>query len=168
MESQHLEVTFTAKENGIEARCSAFPECKGIGLTEEDALKRLSQSIGQQVGRLTTQSLSETFLSEGYTDVVTDPFNRQNEKKRLFGIGNEKSLGKNMVLKLKPMPQISKKAKASRDISQLFDAATQHLQTTPMNPQQEIEEKVLGGLLSALNQMDPPENLGFGFPISYN
>tara|TARA_A100001015_G_scaffold306081_1_gene399805 strand:- start:1568 stop:1837 length:270 start_codon:yes stop_codon:yes gene_type:complete len=68
----NLEVSLTLHDEKYKAKSPAFPQCVGIGLTEEAALKSLSRSIARFISKISNEALSSVFLSNRYSEVVLD------------------------------------------------------------------------------------------------
>ena len=68
----HNELEIKIKRIGekYKATCQLFPGCKGIGETEDEALKKLTQSIGRFLGKVTSKMMTEVIDNEDYTEII--------------------------------------------------------------------------------------------------
>ena len=107
MESkQYLEVILQYKDSQFVATCPAFPRCKGLGETEEEALTKLGRSIGSYIGRMSGRAISSLISSENYTEVVLE--NDGNPiQKRHFSLDTSLPIQKNLFFKLKSINDLS-------------------------------------------------------------
>ena len=80
-----------------------FPNCKGVGKTKSDALKKLSVSISKYISNSIEKTLSSLFLSNGYTQVLLDQTNPTHEEILGFNLSQQSSnLAKSFTLKVSP------------------------------------------------------------------
>ncbi len=158
MDSQnHLDVTITKLKTRFKATCTLFPECKGVGESEEKALLNLSHSISAFIANLTQKSIETLFQSNNFESVFLDSTAAKKKQTKRFKLDPALShLNNHFVLKYKtnvkppkaePLPE--------NDIVQFFrDMESTVLEQLP---------KEIGGGTEVL-----PDGLVFGFPLNMN
>ncbi|MCP4050325.1 MAG: hypothetical protein GY730_06435 [bacterium] len=151
-----LEIIITFGETKYKAVCPAFPSCKGIGVTEKEALLKLSRSIARHINRSTRSLLENIILSDAYTEIIMDTTKNKKEHRRVFDF-DLTSFGKSkeVSIKCKKMPDIM--PKIDNDIQSLFNmmdegaANLKHADTYPRQPSPGNHDEFL-----------------FGFPLNLN
>lgn len=164
LEVNHLEVVFSKHKNGVEAVCSMFPGCRGIGEDEKEALVKLIQSVGRMMSKLTRSSLESVLLSDQYTEVLSGPYQSADVRKRLFALnpqGNV-SMSENkpqmifMIKSLHELPTMKKQQEGPF----IQDAGFQYLD---LDSDEDVD---LGD--GYLSRSMGGEELSFGFPLNLN
>ena len=148
MHNNHLDIIINYKESQYEATCASFPNCKATGSTEEEALDKLSQTIGNAIARQTKAYLKKVFQNKNHLHRVINPENT-NSQHRLYPYEASKlPFSEKVLLKLQhiipteetPVPQTET----------LFDLA-QEDDAISTAPDSDAEEGYMLGLSLGLN-----------------
>lgn len=153
----YLEVVVEPHKNGFKATSPMFPSCKGIGETQEIATSKLSRSISASVAKKFRESIDRTLKTSSCTEVLTDPFVKKDERRLLFGLPLPSDSAQNICIKLPAISELKaapRKKDAPRDISEIESL----LYASGLFEEEDI----------ALTNDMIPEELIFGFPMSYN
>ena len=101
--NQIIQVKIIKRKINYIATTALFPNCKGVGKTKSDALKKLSVSISKYISNSIEKTLSSLFLSNGYTQVILDQTNPTHEEILGFNLSQQSSnLAKSFTLKVSP------------------------------------------------------------------
>ena len=156
---QYLEVVIASHVSGYKAICQSFPNCKGIGPSEKEALDKLSQSIARYVAKITKTSLQSVFQSKQYTEVISESvFGGESPKKRIFSLSNGGDASHRVFLTMKSMPEWSQDAPKETQ-EEILDGVEMDMMFS-----QELMSKSMSPLLSSQSS----DGFTFGFPISLN
>lgn len=118
----HIEIIVTKLRTRFRAECPLFPQCKGVGPTEEKALLQLSSAIAKMIGKLSKDNLSTLFLSDRYTEVLLDSTKPNKEQHKIYTL-DKKSQPKGFMLKYKSkLPEINPtEPEIQRDVQRLIN-----------------------------------------------
>ena len=101
--NQIIQVKIIKRKINYIATTALFPNCKGVGKTKSDALKKLSVSISKYISKSIEKTLSSLFLSKSYTQVLLDQTNPTHEETLGFNLSQQSSnLAKSFTLKVSP------------------------------------------------------------------
>ena len=163
MHSHHnLEVIIRQNESMFEALCSAFPKCIGRGITQDESLANLSESIAGFITSVATESFQSILLSNKYTEVLLDVSKKDKEQRRVYNLDpTVASFHKTVLFKIKPLqePQILP-TEINNDINTLFQ---------PREPITHSGDPI-ANITTIIARIVPQnqEGFGFGFPLSFN
>ena len=96
--NQIIEVKIIKRKINYIATSSVFPQCKGIGKTKKDALKKLSRSISTCISKLVNTTLSSVFTSNNYTQIMLDQTDDKHEQTIAFNLNNILEIQVNKVI----------------------------------------------------------------------
>lgn len=134
-----LQVSVTFQKTRFKAVCSVFPECKGFGKSEEEAVRKLCKSVSKFISA-TAYSLVETVIYEA----LAEPEARHEKR----GVQTPASLPFSSSATLRyPQDHISKIPK-ERDIRTLIDRLHSPHPFDELLEQPEVEGFYLGFPLS--------------------
>ena len=103
-----LDVVIIKKETFFEAKSPAFPLCRGKGLTEKEAMKKLNKSVSKYMARSLEMLLDETFNSESYTQIIANPLTATQEQHRIYNLLNSLPAPlRKIALQLQELPQLA-------------------------------------------------------------
>ena len=148
MSEGHLDVVISKEDSKFAAMCPAFPECKGVGETEKEALEKLSDAIGVFVGKITKDSMKTLLLSENYTEILMGQKVQQDDQRKIFHLNPAlRQTPRSILLRLKPMSELG---------------------VAPKKPQQDRHD--INEFLRQLESQSIviPQDIMFGFPLSAN
>lgn len=163
---QRLEVVIKIEDDKYKAICTSFPKCKGVGDTEEEALTKLSASIGRAIARMAQLSLKNLFLSDNYTEVILDGSKDKGAQCRVFsfestlGPQRDVSVRMNNMSQLLPGSSAEIKSEFSTDVGGFFSKGIS-----------DVDSMRLGNNMTYLGKPIQPlgkEDFMFGFPLSFN
>ena len=83
---KHIEVILTKEGPRFRATTPTFPKCKGIGSDKEEAIIKLSRSIGNYLARKTTKSIEKILTSKTYSEVITTPSSASSDQHMVFSL----------------------------------------------------------------------------------
>lgn len=148
MQNNHLDIIIEYINEEYKATCTTFPTCKGVGQTEEEALDKLSQAIGNFVGRKTKTYLSKVIQNKNYRHHVIDPFEKQTQY-RLYPYQPEKlPFSHAILIKLQDLlPETTEPTLQNMDASDLIYQD----QSATVTPDIYPEEGYMLGLSLSLN-----------------
>mgnify|MGYP003349887053 CR=1 FL=1 len=99
--NQILEVIITKKKINFIATCPIFPNCKGIGKTRKEALKKLANAISLSISKLIKSSLSNIMSSDNYTQLLFDHSGEDHKEQIAFNLNlNKLNVPKSFLLKV--------------------------------------------------------------------
>lgn len=99
----YMDVIITKEEETFKATTPLFPKCKGIGVTEKEALLKLSNSISNHIHRATKKHISSVLLGDNFSEVITDPLKKDEQKHKMFDLNPQSSSQKfNVFVKFSP------------------------------------------------------------------
>ena len=155
--NQYLEVSITKLKTNYKATCSLFPQCKGVGVSEQLALQSLSTAISRYLAGLAEKAFQTILSSNQYTEVLLQEGSK--EYKKVFPISGA------LTLSTKEIDFVYKPSKKSQLAIRKSESSTS-------------EFKDVNDLLEDLHRMVmmstdfegfPPEPIeGFGIPLSLN
>ncbi|MGE4169504.1 MAG: hypothetical protein AB7F28_02160 [Candidatus Margulisiibacteriota bacterium] len=164
MDYRQLEVIVTPYKSKILAKTPSFPACRGIGATEKEALEKLSAAIARTVSKLVNESMTGLLTSENYAEIVFDQTEVPAKQRKIFNLDpNLVSLHRGVSLRLKAVEQLQDKSSATKAEK---NPVTQTVQTALQEPGNgQLLDLLTQALLSGQSQN---EEMGFGFPLSFN
>ena len=151
----HLEVKITLIQNTYKATCTTFPKCSGSGLSESEALEKLSASISRLVGSLVKNTFKKLLGSNRYTELILDT-TEANQQKRIYPMDpTMKQVAKSVVIKVKANDTLS--SDSVLDIQSFVKQLDLHRQ-----------DEDADNLEKHLKTESDSDNFVFGFPLSFN
>jgi predicted RNase H-like HicB family nuclease len=159
MKSNQLEIVITKLKTRYKATCALFPDCKGVGSSEEKALTDLSVSISKCIASLTQKSLDSLFSSHHFDKILLDGTSQKRKQTRYFQLDPAFThINNHFVLKYKTDIQPPALPKLpDNDIVQFFDdmenAVLDHFS----------KDEAAGGVETL-----PDGGMVFGFPLNMN
>ncbi|RAP32192.1 hypothetical protein DID77_04735 [Candidatus Marinamargulisbacteria bacterium SCGC AG-439-L15] len=163
---RQLEIKLSQHKSGYKATCKSFPDCSGIGDTQEAALDKLGSSISRFISKVAGKAFKSILLSDRYSEVVLDANSIQKDQYRVFSLDQEADqLSKLFYMRLQVPSENSVPQKNSRDISQLIpDMATEP--ANPVFPTGNLD--IQSVMNKRLQQSNDQEGFMFVFPVSFN
>ncbi len=95
--NEHLEVIITKDTDRFKAASPSFPKCKGFGASKEEAITKLSRSIGNHLARKTSKSLEKILHSKAYSEVITNPSSNTPDQHLVFSLYENQPVAKQDV-----------------------------------------------------------------------
>ena len=167
-------MNISVTEDGVwKATTSSFPDCKGLGQTESEAIDKLVTSITRCISKRTKQYLGKMLQSKHYTQVILDTTKTKKSHKRLFPLdGTFNHLSKLFFVKVKNLSHLNSEKPADLKPSDLSSMAfnqdeTEFFSNTISVAPQGIED---GETMFVKRLMQGQADGGyvFGFPLSFN
>lgn len=163
MLDQQIEVIITHLDDHYKAVSPAFPRCKGLGETREQALQNLAQSIGNAIGRLAKASLKSLFLSGDFSSITVDGSNESKTQKVTFNLPlpGAPQPKKGLSMRFDHIPEVTPKwyKNSGSDVQDAIpDLSLSHSVSQRLNASSGLRPFVLG----------QEEGFVFGIPISLN
>jgi len=92
--SEQFQVLITRSNEKFRARSPHFPRCFGLGVSREEALHKLSESIARFIGKQAKASFSNLLSSDRYTEILLDPAKKDSDEHLVFGMptGHQKQV----------------------------------------------------------------------------
>ena len=160
------------------ATCKLFPGCKGIGATKQEALNKLARSISIMVSKMIKTTLTDTFNSKHYTEVLFDQTQEPNQQSMVFNLNKE-----NNVFPTSFLFRLSSFANSddedlyadhnqslSNDMTE-DDIDTYEFKYSPSKGDiagDMIENDIYDQFLHQNKSNNDPDSYVFGFPLSFN
>jgi hypothetical protein len=163
----NLEIIITKKKEKYEAKCPAYPHCKGYGKTEPEALSHLSDSISRYVRKDTKKELDSLFNQKNYSEILNDSYRTNTQEHRVYDVEKSTpSFQKNLLLKLDKLPELrlmpTKKEKQPT-ANDFFEALKSE---SHQNNEIPLKESTISILETPLKT--PEDGFIFGVPLSLN
>jgi len=158
MFESNIEIVIHKKEGRYHATCLVFPGCKGTGASEQEAISKLCRSIGRKVSKLVTGSLESLLQSDAYTDIILDPNEKENGRRRVYNMNASRIEDQGLSYRFSILPESM--LEQARPIPE--DAPLPVDMMRPRIPNNSVT--LIGRALSSANQ----EGFVFGFPLSFN
>jgi predicted RNase H-like HicB family nuclease len=157
-----FEIVITVKKSRYKATSPAFPNCKGFGNTEKEAIEKLTKSISKHISGITENMLNKVLLSDTYTEIVLDSSKNNHEERRVFNLDQLQFAIQNVDIKSKtPFDPILKHPKfTERDIKDLLPSLSQdmdifdannYMPYSNVNSQNNYHDGILFGFSVSLN-----------------
>tara|TARA_B100001094_G_C17767102_1_gene593203 strand:+ start:213 stop:668 length:456 start_codon:yes stop_codon:yes gene_type:complete len=108
------------KNNRYKATAPSFPHCKGFGNTKKEAITKLCSSIANFIKESTQDFLKLHLLSNNYTEVITDPNNKEDFQHRIINVGTKSNIVDHRIF-LKSINPMLNSINISNDDSDSFD-----------------------------------------------
>jgi len=182
------------KESGLFiVESSVFPQCRGEGLTEKEALSDFSEAVADYISGVTKETVDSIVHSDDYTEVVVDVSSDHGEQTRVYFMDSHFSPQKKMLLKLNSFNSLIKQEKKPPFPNPAQSAMPTGMPSMSQQGLSSLEQEVELGLevlgkelhgsmpsfedsteqlLKLLNKLKPGNNSQegyvFGFPISFN
>ena len=165
--NQIIEVKIKKLKINYVATSVAFPECKGTGKTKQEALKSLSKSISKYIAEIVESSLSASFNSNNFTQILVDQTTDPHEETIGFNMSSKTPLvPKNILFKV---PTITEEYEDYEDDEKELDSYEDHLfSTTIKNEDSVIENDIFEQLTIRQKSNQDAESIVFGFPLNFN
>ena len=169
MNDTNLEVNITFKNKHYYATTSTFPSCKGRGITQEEALEKLSKSIATYISKVAKEAMGKLITSSNYSEVIIDTTDENKVQKRVFNLDPSLlSLSRTMFIKSNAIDGLNQSM--TEDIKQEIGSF--------MNRNDEQEAEVISAVpgipmdssVAQSGRVSSSEQDGFvfGFPLSFN
>ncbi len=156
-----LEVVIKIENSLYRAHCPEFPKCSGLGATQEEALQKLSASIGRLIGKLARNSIQTLFLSDNYTQVLFDSSDINQQQVRVFTVTPmPPSSQRRVALMLHSLHDLLANKKLTRNEDM------PHLNSNAVYGHVVIENPLAA--FSPTNLSSGKESFILGFPLSIN
>ena len=167
---QFLEVIITKKDNVFKAECPSFPRCKGIGETEEKALDKLSNSIGNYIGRASKKQFNEILTGKNYTEIVVDPKDRDSFQHRLFSVVPEEKKKPNVLVKFDALSVTNSKDAEDSLLNEIEELLSSSAETAESSSSLLTKQRPQSPLFSESPTIitERDGSIGFGIPICLN
>ena len=81
-----LEVIIVKEDEMYTASAPSFPECLGIGSTEEEALKDLGDSISIFLEEVIEETIHKILQSKANTEIMVDPSKKRTVKRKIINL----------------------------------------------------------------------------------
>jgi hypothetical protein len=96
--NEHLEIIVTKEDTDrYKATTPTFPKCKGFGANKDEAISKLSRSIGSHLARKTTKNIEKLLKSRAYTEVITNPSSKSSDQHLVFSLYDSPPVAKHDV-----------------------------------------------------------------------
>ena len=178
--NQHFEVIIKKLDDGFLATSISFPKCKGVGETQDAALEKLSNSIGNYISRMAKKSFKELLNSNTYSEVLFDHSNDEStNQKRVYSLNpTQQNLQKTAWLKLNSAADMQENLifEHKDELVEFMESAIDHIHdgTTKLAapPSKDAIQKMMSpnSLAAIIGKLAGQNNDGylFGFPLSFN
>lgn len=171
--NQILEVTLIKKKINFIATCPMFPNCKGIGKTRKEALKKLANSISASISKMIKSSLSNILSSDNYTQLLFDHSGESQKEQIAFNLNlNKLNIPRSFMLKVasfdneddEPLNNIpmSKESNHYTNVEVGYETEEDEL-ISNLQDDEEMNEFSLNPQASS-----DSESFVFGFPLNFN
>jgi hypothetical protein len=134
LNNKYLEVVISSKGSRFKAQCPTFPNCKGTGATEKEAVDKLIRSISSYISKSAENALQSVMNAGSYTEIILDGSKKNKEQRRIFNLDPNYLKGqKDISFKFKQPEELEALYKEpSNDIDQFLSfAGGMNLDTTP-------------------------------------
>ena len=156
----NIEIILKKNNGKFRASCTAFPKCKGIASTENEAILKLSESVSRFISKSIQKVFKSIIMSDNYTEILLDTTQKKEKpQKRVFSLDPSiLNIQKTFSIKASSVPEPT-----IGDPHTDYDLYRLQSDTIPITDSHPPIFSVLG----KVNQQQPEEFL-FGFPISFN
>jgi hypothetical protein len=159
----HIEVIVTKMKTRFKAICPLFPECKGIGSTEEKALLDLSKQMSKQISKMVEDNLGGLLTSTRYTEVLLDITSPQKQQRRVFHTQNLMRAPNMVDLKVKVnLSETKAILKKNNELDRILNEMEEIIISDAFPGRQTQEMDVYS------DPQAEEDVFGFGVPMSFN
>lgn len=139
------------KGNAFKATTPSFPVCKGIGLSENDAIEKLCNSIAYFISKTTKNMLKTKLTNKNYCEIITNPVKSKEFQHRIYNLNESNKMCNSKKIYLKSIED---------HLESLFSDSH--------HSEEELEKKLkeLGSFLTG--QINESDNTLFGINLCLN
>lgn len=166
-----LEVIIVKEEDMYTASAPSFPECLGIGTTEEEALKDLGDSISIFLEEIIEETIHKILKTKANSEIMVDPKRKRTVKRKvinLLDVENKNAQDKKkMVFRINvPIKKdLPLKKEKHPFIEMVIKPVPQDMDTLSLD-QNNIAD--IATSFSIPFASDLPEGMMLGFPVNLN
>ncbi len=165
----HLEIKFekNIETGNYRATCVEFPNCEGIGSTQDLALKALGKSmIKILMGSMETM-MTNLLFKNNFTEIILDTTESKTVQKRIYSLDPRVTkANKSVLVQLDKFSTTNPEQTELSDIVNLMQKET--VSVSHLLKSQLRDESSAIQTLEQLLQQDDADGFAFGFPISFN
>lgn len=165
----HLEVKFekNLETGNYRATCVEFPNCEGIGSTQDLALKALSKNMIKTLMVSMETMMNSVLFKNDFTEIILDATESKTVQKRIYSLDPRlKKVNQSVLVHLDKFSVENSEQTELSDIINLMQKETvsvnQLLRSRLKDDTSAIQT------LDQLLQQDDADSFAFGFPISFN
>lgn len=167
-----LEVIIVKEEDMYTASAPTFPECLGIGVTEEEALKDLGDSISIFLEEIIEETIHKILKTKANSEIMVDPKKKRTVKRKvinLMDVENTNAQDKKKMIFRVNVP-IKKDLPLKKEhlpfIEMVIKPVTQDIE--PLNLDQNNNIADIANSFNMPFASDLPEGMMLGFPVNLN
>lgn len=166
-----LEVIIVKEEDMYTASAPSFPECLGIGTTEEEALKDLGDSISIFLEEIIEETIHKILKTKANSEIMVDPKRKRTVKRKVINLldveNKNKQDKKKMVFRInvpirKDLPS---KKEQNPFVEMIIKPLSQDVDALNLDHNNIVD---ITNSLSIPFASDLPEGMTLGFPVNLN
>ena len=131
------------RKTKFKAKSPLFPQCKGTGETKDEAITNLCKSISNFIKKTTQSYLTMSLLTDKYSEVITDPEDKESFQHRIIPLGTSKT-NKSQKVFLKSIYNVLNKFSENQNLNTRFEDMEQFKQLSFENKKNEKDDLIFG------------------------
>lgn len=170
-----LEIIIVKEEDMYTASAPSFPECLGIGSTEEDSLKDLGDSISIFLEEVIEETIHKILQAKANTEIMVDPSKKRTVKRKIINLtdieNKNEPENKKLIFKMKvPVRKDLPSKKEQNPFMEMIIKPASFSDMDMLNLNQNSISSIIDSASSfgAPYPQDFPEGMMLGFPVNLN
>lgn len=171
-----LEVIIVKEDDMYTASAPSFPECLGIGATEEEALKDLGDSITIFLEEVIDETIHKILKSKANTEIMVDPAKKRTVKRKIINLqdieNKQENESKKTIFRMK-VP-VKKDLPFKKEQNPFMEMVIKPASISDLDMLNLNQGNNISGILDATSSFstsfpqDFPEGIMLGFPVNLN